>query len=282
MAAWRLPIGARIASRRVDFPIRSTWRYRTLADRVVCVSQAVADVCLGCGLDVAKVRVVRSGVEPTRGRSGDRERGRKSLGLASDAIALLCVATLTDHKGHTYLMRAMPAVLEKFPRVQLLLAGDGDLRGALEAEAKALRIAESVRFLGYRTDVPDLLKAADLFVMPSHMEGLCTSLIDVIFARAPIVACEAGGIPEILRQHPMDGAPVGRLVAPRNPTALAEGIVDCLQNPTDLRTRIDRAERRAERFFTADRMVENTLAVYGEVLAGALSGRDSVRLRAAA
>ena len=275
LAAWRLPIAARIASRRVDFPIRSTWRYLHLADRIICVSQAVADVCLGCGLDASQVRLVHSGVEPARGRSGDRQRGRKSLGLSDDVIALVCVATLTDHKGHTYLLRAMPAVLKQFPRAQLLLAGDGDLRGALEAEAKSLGIVESVQFLGYRTDVPDLLKAADLFVMPSHMEGLCTSLLDVVFARAPIVACAAGGIPEILGQHAIDGPPVGRLVAPSDPAALAQGIVDSLTNPAELRARIDRAERRAERFFTADRMVENTLAVYREVLAGTLVGRDS-------
>ena len=280
LAAWRLPIAARIASRRVDFPIRSTWRYRHLADRIICVSQAVADVCLGCGLDASQVRLVHSGVEPARGRSGDRERGRRALGLPNDAVVLVCVATLTDHKGHTYLLRAMPAVLKQFPRVQLLLAGDGDLRGALEAEVKSLGIAESVQFLGYRTDVPDLLKTADLFVMPSHMEGLCTSLLDVVFAarRSWLVRREG------FRRSSDNTKSTGRQLdgwLPRDPAALAQGIVDSLTNPAELRARIDRAERRAERFFTADRMVENTLAVYGEVLAGAFSGRDSALRKAA-
>ncbi len=110
-------------------------------------------------------------------------------------------------------MQAMPKVLQHFPQAQLALAGDGQLREQLEAEARILGILHAVRFLGYRNDVPDLLQAADLFVMPSHLEGLCSTLIDAMFAKVPIVATTAGGIPEILDGAPGE-QPVATLVAP--------------------------------------------------------------------
>ncbi len=281
LAAWRLPIPVRVVARRVDFTIHSPWRYRKLADRVIAVSSAVADVCRASGLERRHLSVVHDGVDPARARSGDRRRGRESLGLAYDEQLLLCIATLTDHKGHTYLLQALPAVLAKFPQVRLMLAGDGELRNALEAQARQLGISHSVAFLGFRRDVPDLLRAADLFVMSSHMEGLCSTLIEAMFARVPIIATTAGGIPEVL------GGASGEkrsamLVPPRDPAALATAINDALANLPAMREMVDHAERRAERFFTADKMVDGTLAVYEELLAAGQSNGEALPFRRAA
>ena len=309
MAAWGLPIPVRVVARRVDFTIRSPWKYRQLTDRVIAVSSAVADVCRTSGLEAGLLRVVHDGVDPARVRSGDRRRGRESLGLAYDEPLLLCIATLTDHKGHTYLLQALPAVLARFPQVRLMLAGDGELRDALEAETRKLGIAHSVAFLGFRRDVPDLLRAADLFVMPSHMEGLCSTLIDAMFARVPIVATRAGGIPEVLGGDSGTKSLAAKLVPPRDPAALAAAInealaalsepspsASCEQSRTGrgqgegaelssnaaLREMLDHAEARAARLFTADKMVEGTLAVYEEVLAANRLGNEAHKTRRAA
>jgi len=265
MAAWKLPVPAKIAARRVDFPIRSTWRYRVLADRVVAVSHAVAGVCRTSGIMPDQLRVVHDGVDPARARSGNRPRGRAALALAHDVPLLLTIATLTDHKGHTFLLQAMPEILAQAPGVILALAGDGELREPLESEARRLGVDKSVRFLGYRQDVPDLLKAADLFVMPSHLEGLCSTLLDVMFARVPIVSTTAGGIPEILGQVDRGERPVAHLVPPREPAALARAILGALGSLDQQSEMIERAAQRAESF-TADAMVEKTLAIYREVL----------------
>ena len=82
------------------------------------------------------------------------------------------MAKLTDHKGHRFLLEALPAVIQKLPNVVLALAGDGELHEALRRQADRLGVF-AVRFLGFRHDVPDLIQAADLFVLPSHLEGLC-------------------------------------------------------------------------------------------------------------
>jgi glycosyltransferase involved in cell wall biosynthesis len=268
LAAWGLPIPARIAARRVDFPLHSPRQYCWFSDRVVCVSRAVARVCRDGRIPERMLRVVHDGVDPARARSGDWQRGRQSLRLADDEILLLTVAKLTDHKGHRFLLDALPAIVQQFPRLTVALAGDGELRETLQQQAERLGLLPRVRFLGYRDDVPDLIHAADLFVLPSHLEGLCTTLIDVMLAGRTIVTTTAGGIPDLVGVHDTDGPPVAWLAPPRNPTALAETILRALASADQCAVMRERARLRAERFFTADRMVEATLAVYREVLGG--------------
>jgi glycosyltransferase involved in cell wall biosynthesis len=218
------------------------------------------------------LRVVHDGVEPGRVRSGDRQRGRQSLGLADDQPLLLTVAKLTDHKGHRFLLDAMPEVIGKMPNITLAVAGDGELLETLRQQAQRLDIVPHVRFLGYRSDVPDLVHAADVFVLPSHMEGLCSTLIDVMLAGRTIVATTAGGIPDLLGDG-TEPEPVSWTVPPRDAPALARAILKALASPETSAAMRERARRRAEQLFTADCMVEATLAVYRE----GLSGHSSLR-----
>jgi L-malate glycosyltransferase len=289
LAAWRLKElneTVRVAARRVDFSIRSARTYRWFCDRVICVSHAVADVCLAGGIPETMLRVVHDGVDPERVRQGDRRRGRQSLGLADDQTLLLTVAKLTDHKGHRFLLDAMPEVVQNIPGVVLALAGDGELRASLEEQAERLGVSSHIRFLGYRDDVPDLIHATDLFVLPSHKEGLCSTLIDVMLARRPIVATIAGGIPDLLGDWvarpeerrvwamvnppspptPLpqagEGSPVAHLVPPRDPAALARAILHALASPDECAALQQQAYLRAQEQFTADCMVRDTLSAY--------------------
>lgn len=265
LAGFGLPVAARIAARRVDFAVRSPLPYRWFCDRVVCVSNAVEKACLAGGLPAEMLRIVHDGVNPDRVRSGDRQRGRHALELADDQPLLLTVATLTDHKGHRFWLEALPSVLEKHPRAVVALAGDGELRDSLEQQAEQLGVASHVRFLGFRHDVPDLIQAADVFVLPSVLEGLCSTLIDVMLAGRTIVATTAGGIPDLLGKN-TDEKPVAWLVPPRDPQRLAETVNHALTSPVECAEMRERAAQRALQHFTADCMVEATLAVYEEGL----------------
>lgn len=266
LASLGLAIPARVASRRVDFAVRWPICYRVFCDGVICVSQAVARICRQSGVAGPLIRVAHDGVDPARVHSGDRQRGRRALGLLDDHILLLCVATLTDHKGHRFLLEALKSVLKRRPGICLALAGDGELREELQNRAVELGVEAHVRFLGYREDVPDLIHAADLFVLPSHMEGLCSTLIDVMMAGRPIVTTTAGGIPELIGGDGSGADSVAWSVPPRNPLALAEAIVDALDSPRQRALFAERAQRRAESMFTADHMVQASLDVYREVL----------------
>jgi glycosyltransferase involved in cell wall biosynthesis len=288
LAALGLPIAARIAARRVSFPLRSPWIYRWLCDFVACVSRDVFRMCLRDGIPEAMLRVVHDGVDPARVWSGDRQRGRLALGLADHQTLLLTVAKLTDPKGHRFLLEALPTVIGKVPQLVVALAGDGELRETLERQAQQLGIQSHVRFLGYRHDVPDLIHAADLFVLPSLAEGLCSTLIDVMLAERPIVTTTAGGIPELVGAEksiedqstynppsppaplPQAGegssAPVAWTVSPGDSQALADAILLALESLHCSATMQRQARQRAESLFTADCMVEATLAMYREAV----------------
>ena len=215
----------RVAARRVDFPIRSRKKFENFADGVICVSHAVAEVCRESGLANDLLEVVHDGVEPSFAESGNRRQGRESLGLSDADTLLLVVAKLTDHKGHRYLLDAMPSVLKSHPNVTLALAGDGELTETLQERTQELGIASRVRFLGFRNDVADLLAAAEVVVQPSHLEGLCSSLIDAMLAGKPIVATRAGGIPDLLDTKNND---VAWLVQPKSPNELASAVATAL------------------------------------------------------
>jgi glycosyltransferase involved in cell wall biosynthesis len=234
----------------------------------------VARICRTGGVPADRLHVVHDGVDPRRTAGGDRRRGRRNLGIDDDRPLLLNVARLTDHKGHRYLLDALPAVLAKHPNACLALAGDGELRRDLQARAAQLGIPNRVRFLGYRHDVPDLLAACDLFVMPSHREGLGSSLIDVMLAGRPIVATTGGGIPELVGCGTSGESPVAYLVPPRDPASLSQAICRALAAPAELAEMTGRGLLRAQSHFTADCMVEATLNVYRDSLPGR-TGRSS-------
>ncbi len=266
LASLGLGIRARVAARRVSFAVRSKFCYRRFCDRVICVSGAVAEACHNGGIPAQSIRVVHDGVDPSRIRSGSRQRGRRALGISDRQVLLLTVARLTDCKGHAFLLDALAAVLPKRPQVRLILVGDGELWEPLQAHARRLGIDSHVRFLGYRDDVPDLIQAADLFVFPSHTEGLGSTLIEVMLAGRAIVTTSGGGIPDLTGSDDPEAEPVAWTVPPRNCRALAEAILEALQSPEKCAVLQQRARRRAERLFTARHMVEATLRVYQELL----------------
>ena len=262
LAALGLPIAARVAARRVSYAVRSPRVYRRLCDRVACVSHDVFDVCRRDGIPESMLRVVHDGVDPARVCSGDRRRGRTALGLTDDQILLLTVAKLTTPKGHRFLLDALPAMIEKIPNAVVALAGDGELLESLQRQAEQLHIESHVRFLGYRHDVPDLIQAADVFVLPSLSEGLCSTLIDMMLAGRTIVTTTAGGIPDLVAGD----QPVAWTVPPGDSQALGEAILRALASPEACEAMRQRARDRALQRFTADRMVEATLALYEEAM----------------
>ena len=241
----------------------SRYKYRRGVDGYVAISRAVMAVLLAAGVPASRIRIVHSGVPPPAVPPDARRELRRELKIGEGAPVLGLVASLSDHKGHRYLLEAMPAVISAFPLAVLLLVGDGELREDLEARAEALGLAGgAVRFLGHRSDVPRILGALDLFVMSSHLEGLCTSIIDAMLAGVPVVATRAGGIPELVD----DGA-TGLLADVRSPESLASQMIRALAD-SGLRSRLAaNAEEVARRRLTADAMVDGTLAAYRELAA---------------
>ena len=261
MASVGLQVGARIASRRVSFPVRSPLAYRLLADRVICVSDAVRDRCESSGLAPDALRVVPDGVDCVALDAGRPVLPDEGLDLAPGAKLVLCVASLVPCKGHSVLLDALVRLANCDPPVVLAIVGAGPQESELLARAQALGLTRRVRFLGYREDVPDLLASADLFVMPSLEEGLGSALLEAACAGVPIVATNVGGIPEAVGPDGAEG-----LVQPGNSEALAEAILVKLANPESAARNAAAVRERARLRYSVEAMLDGTLAVYREIL----------------
>jgi glycosyltransferase involved in cell wall biosynthesis len=258
-AAWFAGLSARVATRRTVFPLRSGWKWRRLARRVIAISGAVERLLLEGGVAPARIRVVRSAVDASRLEGRDADRARASLDLPRTARVITCAAALTGEKGHEDLLVAMSRVAPAFPDAVLLIAGEGELEGALRERARGLRLGDCrVRFLGRREDLADILAASSLFVMPSHREGLGTAVLEAMWCGVPVVATDAGGLPEAVGE-------CGRLVPVGDARALAAAIELALGRPKESRTLARKGQERTRRLFSADAMVDGTLAVYEEL-----------------
>lgn len=234
------------------------------ADRIIAVSQAVADFLQRCGYDPQRIRMVHHGIADIAATlpADIRARTRASLGLPEDLPCLLMAARIVPAKGHDTALRALATLKQR--DWTLLLAGDhlGDLGPQMQALASELGIADRVRFLGLREDVPALLAASDLLLAPSRREALSLTLLEASACRLPIVASRVGGIGEVVE----DGAS-GVLVPPDEPEALAAALSGLLDSPSRCQAMGACARQRFETCFTENLMFDQTEAVYREACA---------------
>ncbi|MGH7393721.1 MAG: glycosyltransferase, partial [Candidatus Rokuibacteriota bacterium] len=197
-------------------------------DRVIAVSEAAARFLVtGKGYPTAKIVVVPNGCDLSRFAPGrDREAVRRELGLEGQTPVAGVVGRLESQKGHEWLLQAWPAVLREMPDARLLVVGDGSLRDALEAQARRAGVAPSVVFTGFRADVPRLLDALDVLVLPSLYEGMPLTAIEAAAMARPVVATAVDGTPEVVH----DGE-TGFLVPPADAPALARAVGAVLRDP---------------------------------------------------
>jgi len=252
-----------VAARRVDFHLRgsslSRWKYRQV-DCFICASDAIRQMLVGDGVPAARAVTVHEGIDIERVDSASRAKLHEELWLPHHAPIVGNVAALVPHKGQRHLIEAARLVLPQVPDARFIIAGEGELRPALERQIKDHHLEKHVLLVGFRPDVLSLHKAFDIFVLSSVTEGLGTSLLDAMAAGKPVVATMTGGIPEVV----VDGE-TGFLVPPRDHAAMAEASVALLKDEA-LRRRMGEAGRaRACALFSAERMVQETLRVYQRV-----------------
>jgi glycosyltransferase involved in cell wall biosynthesis len=238
-------------------------RMRKHLDRIVCVSEEARASFVAAGVPPAALAVIRNGIVGRAARRG-REEVRAGLGLGPQARVILTVARFTEQKDHRTLLGAIPAVLAREPCAHFLWIGSGPLEQPLREAVRQQALDRHVQLLGQRDDVPDLLSAADLFVLPSRFEGLPLALLEAMAARLPVVATRVCGMTEVVR----DGT-TGLIVEPGDPDALAAAVLRVLRRP-ELGTRLGASGcAYVEREFGAARMGRETLALYRQLLARA-------------
>jgi glycosyltransferase involved in cell wall biosynthesis len=250
-----------VAVRRVDFPLHGPFsRAKYVAcDRVIVVSRAIGSVVEKGGVPAARLRLVYEGVPDRASAPGGRE-ALAALGVPAGVPVVGNVAALTGHKDHATLVEAMALLRPRFPEARLVIAGEGDLRPALEALVRERGVGDRVVFAGFRRDLDRLIPSFSVFCLSSRLEGLGTSLLDAMAFGLPVVATAAGGIPEAVE----DGV-TGRVAPPRDPAALAEALADVLGDEGRRRDYGAAGRRRYLERFTVDHMVDETLRALAEV-----------------
>ena len=178
------------------------------------------------GVDSGHVKVVYNGVDllPHCGPA-DIDQCRKELDLPTGDQIVGVVGNLYPVKGHQYLIAAIPAVLAKCPNTTFIFAGRGQLEGELKEQAHQLGVAQKVRFLGLRQDIPRILAVLHAFVLPSLSEGLSLAILEAMVAGKPVIATDVGGNPELV-----EDSETGYLVPSQNSQALADRLISLLMN----------------------------------------------------
>jgi len=251
-----------VVTRRVDFGVArnifSNIKYNYLTNKIIAISNAIKNILIESSIPKNKIDVIYSGIDTKKFDSiGDTQYLYEEFKLSRYTSIIGTVAHLTDHKGHKYLLSAVPEVLKIFPNALFLVIGEGELEVALKKQVKKLDITRHVIFAGFRKDIGELLSIMDLFVLPSHLEGLCTSLMDAMLMKLPIVATTAGGIPEVVADKG-----TGILVPPKTPKALADAIIQLLSNKEEAREMCESGLKRVKTMFNMSRMIRETEKVY--------------------
>jgi glycosyltransferase involved in cell wall biosynthesis len=256
-----------VLSRRVDSR-EKRWvtplKYR-LFDRVIAISHCIERVLIESGVPAEKIHCVQDGIDTAPfAKPADRAWVAGEFNLEPDDHLVGMVAQFIPRKAHHILLLAVQRLVERHPRLRVILFGQGPLEGPTREKIATFGLGGHVQLAGFRNDLDRILPALDLLVHPALAEGLGVALLEASAAGVPIVGTRAGGVPEIVR----DGQN-GLLVPPANPAALAAAI-DRLLGDAPLRQQMSQRGRDlASREFSVDRMVEGNLAVYRDLLSPA-------------
>lgn len=245
--------------------------YRSTA-RLVSGFVAVSDEVKRSMLEVSgpiddRVHVICNGVDTLRyqeasdGQAETASLVRSELGLEANARLLTVVATLREAKGHRYLIQAMSTIAPQCPDVHVLLVGDGELRKELQAQVDELGLVGRIHFLGSRLDVPRLLQASDLFVLPSLWEGLPMALLEAMASGKPCVATAVSGTKLVMIANE-----TGLLVPPGDAQKLAEAILELLADPARAKAMGIAARQRVVQEFSAQKQAGEHMALYHRLL----------------
>jgi glycosyltransferase involved in cell wall biosynthesis len=234
-----------------------------LTDRIITVGNDQRDEIAGYGIAPrSKLVAIPLGLELDQFLKPERGLFRRSLGLEADAPLVGIVARLVPIKAHELFFEAAASVRQRVPQAQFIVIGDGERRAELEALVEGLGLRPSVRFVGWRSDMPHVYADLDVVALTSRNEGSPVALIEALAAARPVVSTAVGGVPEVVI-HGQTGLTVPARDAPR----LAEAIVELLQNP-DLAARLGQAGRRhVYPRYDSSRLIDDVRDLYTRELA---------------
>lgn len=253
-----------VTSTRASLPYLSPvawWLDRATSrwcEKIVAVSQGTADFVIDReGIPREKVVMIPNGVDLERFRPGARASARTHMGVASDAFVVACVGRLHPQKGHSYLFEAIAAARPLIPGLICLIAGEGPLRGALEAEVQHQGLETVCRFLGVQDPIQPLYDAADVTALPSLYEGMPNVVLEAMAMGCPVIATAVEGSVDLV-----EPGVTGLLVPPADAPALGRALLELASDAERRRAMGDAARAAAERSHGIDQMVTALESLY--------------------
>lgn len=265
-----------------DFmPPWRVWLYRTLervaarfCDVLISVNEEDRQRAIEAGIaEPDHIATVLNGIDVDQFINATPAPLRTELSLPDETILIGATGRLAVQKGYEYLIRAIPLLVAAEPRAHVLLAGTGELDDDLRALVSELGVEEFCHFLGFREDIPALLASFDFYAQPSLWEGLSISLLEAMAAGKPIVTTDIIGNREVVE----DGV-LALLVPPADVEALATAILELTRDPARAQRLGSQARQHVVRYFSADRMVKETLHLYRRQLARTAIGEAYMAL----
>ena len=236
-------------------------------DQMIAVCNRGREQLMANGWSGDHIQVIFNAVDPAAWE-GNREDStiRQELGIPENHFVMLCASRFADDKGHHYLLDSIKRLTEltKVP-FTLVLAGDGPLLEDRKAQAKELGLGEDlVRFIGFRKDIKNLYKGADLYVNSSRHEALSFLIIEAMAAGLPVIATDMGGNSDIVN----DKAGCGLLVQYENPDSMASAMKVMMEKPDFLAQCREGAKRTVETTFSLEKMSQDTWNIYQKAVKG--------------
>ncbi len=233
-------------------------------DLYITVSEKDRQSLLKAGLPEEKIELIYNAVDINFSElRGDAEWLRQKFDLPPDSVVCTAVGRLVPVKGYDVLVSALQSLASKAPQLFCLIVGEGESKEELSAQIRGMDLEGRIRLLGYydREKAMSILKASDIFVMPSRYEGTPIALLEAAALARPILASATGGIPELVHheEHAF-------LVRPGDPTALAQGLLKLTLNREYATLLGQNAQQRIHQKFNLDSQVNATWQAYQKAL----------------
>ena len=226
--------------------------------KIVAISEELKKEILQEGRSKLKITVIENGIDISRfSNNYNTEQVRRELGIADNFRIIGTIGRLSPEKAHLDLLEAAKMLKESFANVFVLIVGDGPMRANLEAAIEKLGLNNNVLITGVRNDIPDILAIFDIFVLPSHSEGLPIALLEAMAAKKPIIATNVGSIPNVLSQKKS-----GILIPPRDVYLLKNAMAELLGNSSKADLFAQNAYTTVEAQYSSKRMTEEYMDIY--------------------
>lgn len=257
-----------VRSRHLSTPVGQKWMtalvYRYFCDAIIASGKHIKEALTkDNGIDPEKIYSIAAGVDIKRYNTAiSRDKVRNELQLRGSLPVVGMVAILRSWKGHRYLLEAVPKIVSIYPDAKFLIVGNGPQWDNLNKKVHDLRIGENVIMTNFRDDIPEIIAALDILVLPSIASEATSQVIPQALAMGkPVIAANVGGLPEIIE----DGV-TGLLVPPKDHEAISNAVIWMTEHREKAHEMAMKGKDKILKNYTFQKMIEQTDDVYNQVL----------------